>query len=427
MIKHIHIVSINRHGGSLLARLLDNHPDVASYPLENGFPKDFKIHNFVDFLNGSPTYVPDFKDYKNNICKFLEIAEKKNKIIHKWGKEKSDPVGIRKNYLEKAFYQNVKTDFDYAKYISLIKKSDLDVKSVHEIYDTMHTAYFNSWDNGSHKGNLKFVVMQSSGGLFLKSFDKYFGEFKDSFILCPIRDIKTYIASEKARLARLYFGSRRFQSPKVPNFLVKAFDMYDLEAQIRTWLVAFTRLVILQEKYGLDGKFIVYRYENLVNDTSNVMKSFCNKMNLKFDPILLKPTIGGLNWLGNSHSGKQTGINLSNYYKEVLREDELNLIKKKSLKLTEFLDSDKNTPLDLSKVSKNFLYDYDIQSEFSKNERIWAIYSAFAFRGYRSVRVKKVGWIAIIAFLFSKFIYLANIPRLIKLRIFPGLGKQNYT
>ena len=150
-------------------------------------------------------------------------------------------------------------------------------------------------------------------------------------------------------------------------------------------------------------------------------------MNLKFDPILLKPTIGGLNWLGNSHTGKQTGINLSSYYKKVLREEEINLIRKKSSKLIEFLDSDKSTPINLSKIPKNILYDYDTQLEFSKNEKIWAIYSAFAFRGYRSVRVKKVGWIAIIAFIFSKFTYLVNIPRLIKLRLFPGLGKQNYT
>ena len=35
------------------------------------------------------------------------------------------------------------------------------------------------------------------------------------------------------------------------------------------------------------GSVYVYKYENLVNDTSNVMKSFCNKMNLKFDPTRL--------------------------------------------------------------------------------------------------------------------------------------------
>ena len=65
--------------------------------------------------------------------------------------------------------------------------------------------------------------------------------------------------------------------------------------------------------------------------------------------------------------------------------------------------------------------------KLSNDDRMWAIYSAFAFRGYRSVRVRKITWISIIAYIFSKITYLANIPRLIKLRLFPGIGKQNYT
>ena len=82
MIKHIHIVSINRHGGSLLARLLDNHPDVASYPLEIGFQEDFKIYNFKDFLNGCPTYIPDFKDSKIAHDKIIKSEEyKKSNLL----------------------------------------------------------------------------------------------------------------------------------------------------------------------------------------------------------------------------------------------------------------------------------------------------------------------------------------------------------
>ena len=42
MVKHIYIGTINRHGDTLLARLFDGHNDIASYPLEVGFKKDFK-------------------------------------------------------------------------------------------------------------------------------------------------------------------------------------------------------------------------------------------------------------------------------------------------------------------------------------------------------------------------------------------------
>ena len=108
MIKHLYIGTINRHGGTVLARLFDGHKDVASYPLEVGFKKDIETFNFSDDLGGSPDYIPSFDEYNGNIFDFLNIDEKKKKISTSWGKETSDPVGVRKNYLEKAFLSKCK-------------------------------------------------------------------------------------------------------------------------------------------------------------------------------------------------------------------------------------------------------------------------------------------------------------------------------
>ena len=47
--KFIFIAGINRSGGSLLARLFDGHPKIASYPMEVAYPfcdNSFKIFNF---------------------------------------------------------------------------------------------------------------------------------------------------------------------------------------------------------------------------------------------------------------------------------------------------------------------------------------------------------------------------------------------
>lgn len=427
MVKHIYIGTINRHGGTLLARLFDGHNDIASYPLEVGFKKDFNTFQFSDDLGGSPDYIPSFKEFKGSIPKFLNIEEQKKKINLSWGKETSDPVGVRKNYLEKAFYQNVKTDFNYEKYINLLKEKSLKVNSVSEIYDAWHNAYFDSWDNGKNKGTMKFVVMQTSGGLYLRNYDKYFDEFKNSYSFTPIRDIKTYIASEKTRLARRFFGARRFQRPTVPNFLVKKFNNYDLETLIRTWQTSVTRIRILQENFGFDSSFIVYRYEDLVKNTEQVMWDFSKKLNLNFNKILTEPTIAGVSWLGNSHSGKQKGINLSNYYKDVLTKKELDIINKNSESLMGVIYSNENTFVNLTDISEKMFYDYKIQKDLSKNQKMWAIYSAFAFRGYRSKKVGKVNFDSVLAYFFSKFIFLINIPRLLKLKFFPGVGKQNYT
>ena len=105
-----------------------------------------------------------------------------------------------------------------------------------------------------------------------KNFQKYFEEFKNSSVIIPIRNIHTYIASEKTRIARLFFGSRRFYKPFPPNFLVKNFSSYDLSALIRTWKISITRTIILSEKFKNEN-LIVYRYENLAQDTETTMKN----------------------------------------------------------------------------------------------------------------------------------------------------------
>ena len=46
--KTIYIAGINRSGGSLLARLLDNHSKILSYPTELGFPNDNSFYEIID-------------------------------------------------------------------------------------------------------------------------------------------------------------------------------------------------------------------------------------------------------------------------------------------------------------------------------------------------------------------------------------------
>ena len=54
--KLIFIAGINRSGGSLLARLFDGHPSVASYPTEVGFPFYNESYKFIDNITGTNLY-----------------------------------------------------------------------------------------------------------------------------------------------------------------------------------------------------------------------------------------------------------------------------------------------------------------------------------------------------------------------------------
>lgn len=427
----IFIGGINRSGGSLLARLFDGHPQVVSYPLEIGFPHDSRYYKKFESYTGNYLVVPSYDGSNNqDVFDLVEIPKERPSVSLKWGRERSDAVGVRKNYVEKVFYGTIKTDFDYDQFIRLFHEYRKGAKNIAALYDARHRAYFESWDKGKYCSKAQFVVMHSSGGLYLSNIDTFFNEFPRSVFIHPVRDVMGYIASEKTRLARRYFGSRRFSYPRFPNAFVKIFQNYDLEAQIRAWMVSLTRAVILQEKYGVpNNRFIVYSNETLLNRTEDTMKVFCQKIGLPFDPILVEPTIAAEPWQGNSHQGPSQGVNkeLAGYYHKVLTKGEIEYIQKATAPIREYLTQNQNIPLDLTKIPQPALWDYDYQKRYFNDPEKIVLYSALMNTGRRRDMIKPVQWVAILAYLYSKFIYLMHLPRLLKLRFFPGLGKQNYT
>ena len=139
--KYLYVGGITRSGGSLLCRMLDGHPDVASYPVETSFPINRKFYPFTEALPGVPTHIPSYSPSINDDpLKFLEINENKINPIHKWGKEMADDVGVRKNYLEKNYYGYSDTSFNYDKFINKIVEQSKKASSVKDIYDIKNIA-----------------------------------------------------------------------------------------------------------------------------------------------------------------------------------------------------------------------------------------------------------------------------------------------
>ncbi len=456
MLKLIFIGAINRSGGSLLSRLFDGHENIVSYPLELPFPRDNSFYKITDNFVGVPMTVPSMQNGKlSDTSKFLypgfsrsltpeefqnssefdkydllDIPKTKPGIPTKWGKEKADIIGIRKNYLEKSFYDNVKTDFDYEKYINNFEKYSKGKFNWNEIHNARHLAYFESWDQGKYiTKKTSHVVMHTSSGLYLTNIDKFFEIYKDSRFIIPVRDVLGYVASEKVRMARIYFGSRRYNKPKLPLFFIKHFSHYDLKAKIRNWTTAATRIRLLQEKFGINKNLIVYSNERLVQNTDKVMFDFAKNLNINFNEILCKPTIGKSAWGGNSHYGASKGVNkntLDNYTR-VLSKDEIDTILKETKNLRSAILEQDNSFLDLTKINSKYFSDYYYQKKYFEDKEKLMLYYSLVNSGGRKVNVKKAGWLAIISLMFSVYAHLFNIPRLIKLKYFPGLGKQNYT
>ncbi len=423
----IFIAGINRSGGSLLARLFDGHKDFASYPMEVGFKFDNTSYGFLDKKTGTPTYIPDFNENINPI-KYFDAD--KEVVSYTWGKETSSKFGIRENYLEKAFYEkSVKTNFNHKLYIEKLIKYCSEIKSNQKLFEGKHKAYFESWDNGAYFNNPKYVVTHDSNGLFLSDFNKYFSEFKNSFILVPIRDCIGYVAAEKTRIARRFFGSKRFSKPLPPNFLIKKFDAYDLNSIINTWLISISRIKLLQEKTNSKNNLITYRFEKLVEQTSDSMKILSDKLKVNYENNLLSPTLCGNKWLGNSQQGKNYGINPKPnlYYKNILREDEINQIKSRIQYIDRAIQEQTSFEVDFKNLDDKYFFDITNQRKASMSSDKWSIYCALGYSGFRKLKLSKSNHISLIAYIFSIFVMICHFPRLLKQKLFPGLGKQNYT
>ena len=423
----VFIAGINRSGGSLLARLFDGHKDIASYPMEVGFKFDNRSYGFLDKITGTPTYIPDF-DEKINPVEYFDAQ--KEIISYKWGKEFSEKFGIRKNYIEKAYYEkSIETDFNYENYLDKLNKYCKGSKSNQELFEGKHRAYFESWDNGAYFNDPKYVVTHDSNGLFLSDFNKYFNDFKNSFILVPIRDCIGYVASEKTRIARRFFGSKRFAKPLPPNFLVKKFNSYDLNSIINTWLISISRIKLLQENINSKNRLITYRFENLVAHPSNSMRILSNKLSLNYADSLITPTLCGKKWLGNSHQGKNNGINSNphHYYKKILREDEINFINIRTKDIDKIIQEQKSFEVDFKNLDDKNFFDIKNHRKASADVNTWSIYCALGYSGYRKLKLSKSDHISLIAYIFSIFVMICHFPRLLKQKLFPGIGKQNYT
>lgn len=423
----VFIAGINRSGGSLLARLFDGHKDFASYPMEVGFKFDNTSYGFLDKITGTPTYIPDFDE---NIDPVEYFDADKEIISYTWGKETSGKFGIRKNYLEKAFYEKtVKTDFNHELYLHKLNKYCREIKSNQELFEGKHKAYFESWDNGAYFNNPKFIVTHDSNGLFLSDFDQFFKEFKNSFILVPIRDCIGYVAAEKTRIARRFFGSKRFSNPLPPNFLIKKFDAYDLNSIITTWLVSVSRIKLLQENNNSGKKLFTYRFEKLVKQPENSMKILSNKLNINYEENLISPTLCGKKWLGNSQQGKNNGINSNpnQYFEKILRKDEVEQIKIRVKEIDQIIQEQDSFEVNLKDLNDRYFFDIKNHRAAAENVKTWSIYCALGYSGFRKLKLSKSNHISLIAYFFSIFVMIWHFPRLLKQKLFPGLGKQNYT
>ena len=198
---------------------------------------------------------------------------------------------------------------------------------------------------------------------------------------------------------------------------------------LTTWLISISRIKLLQETSNIDSKLITYRFEKLTEQPANAMKILSKKLNVKYEDNLLYPTLCGKKWLGNSQQGKNDGINSkpNQYYKKILREDEIEHIKKRVRVIDNLIQDQDSFEINFKDVEDKYFFDIDNHRKASKNPKTWSLYCALGYSGFRKLKLSKSDHISLIAYFFSIFVMICHFPRLLKQKFFPGIGKQNYT
>jgi len=266
------INSLPRHGGSLLARLLESHSRLVSYPAEMPFTM-------------SKYEWPDLTPYleSRDLEALLEKLPLQAVItFSRFG-------GGTLRYQERTFKLN------YEEFLSSLRallkaQASLTYKSV---YLSLGEAFFGAWGAPDkwHKPGVDFLVNHCASACFFDA-SHFFKEFPDGFIIQTLRDPRAYYTSEKKWVKR---GRRNIRDNDY-EFLVK---------HCYAWRKA--ALIGIQNQKHYPERYLTIRFESLILDGRETLEKICRFLGLPFEDNILTPTLGGKPWYGDSSFGKFEG------------------------------------------------------------------------------------------------------------------------
>ena len=254
-----------------MARLLEGHPNIASYPIERRFSNSkYEWPALSEVLCN--------RDFKG-LCRAIDVY---NNI------EYQSKLGV----LAKGVYQKVPFVFDFGYFLARFREL-LDHNSPAHwnervVFDSQARAFFEAWEQGRYfdEHRIKYVANHLSRS-FAIPVRRFFDVYPDGYIFCVIRDPRGYYNSVK------------------PTLSIDQFDHDFLESMIGRWEEA-TNLAI-QNQIGFPDRYFVIRFEDLVAETSMVMHSLCDFIGVEFDTCVTTPTLAGQPWFGNSSFGQSDG------------------------------------------------------------------------------------------------------------------------
>lgn len=262
-----------RSGTTLTLHLLNGHPELLVYPVEIGLPTWFLLH--PGKMNSLHPFLSNC-DADGLLSALLKIPSVRslNEVATKGGARDADSSEFRSRFSSAlSSYPSGWSIFDVTSawvFASLITGSEFD--------ETKHKAW---------------VIQYADGGHWAQSFLE---RFPNSRVIFLVRDPRGSFVSN-----RIAEDSRKLSSLKKPIRLAN----YIAELK-RVW----SNRKQLERQFP--DRFMSLRYEELVSISSTSLLEVSNFLSVKYDDVLLTPTIQGEPWLANSSfSERSTAINPS--------------------------------------------------------------------------------------------------------------------
>lgn len=292
----------SRNGNHLIYSLLDGHPDLPALPgedvtLTNLFWESLKDHSALRTKLRNPQENASFLSnlsgaYGNKWCNVHRYQDDDIQNIPWSG-------STNQNFAARIEFQSTAMPVRYQEYIDKLNSLSAEISASSNIWDVFYwylKAYSKLTEKPGSNVDKSFSSIYFSSGMRREM--QLLASQKNSNFLCivPIREFNSFA---KSKLSGLLSGVSCLQTA--------------LNECWEHWRHKTIDFLLLHNRFP--GKFIIVKYEDVVQDPYKVMLGLCKALSIPWDPILLVPTQYMTPVIGNS-SGRLSENYRGRVYKD---------------------------------------------------------------------------------------------------------------
>lgn len=263
------ISQIQRSGGSMMAQLLDGHPELFVHP--------FEIHIGSPQKWDWPAFT--LKESPEDWFKFLYEKKLEHYVARGYTKQGTNRFAVKEALPFHFSLEKLRSCF-----LSYCADKD-SIQTQRQILDAYFRAFFEAWKDHQRTGRERFVAGFTPRVVMDESrVDRFLADYPDGRLICLVRDPCSWYASTSR----------------------KNFRHRDVRIAIEEWFVCMRGIARVADRANV----LVLIFEDVLREPESSMRRVADFIGIDFDPILLKPTFLGQPIRPNSSFNVDTyGIN----------------------------------------------------------------------------------------------------------------------